>query len=270
MKHRPLTARTKRPRPLRIGVSARIQYGDPSKHGYLKKNIYYIEQSYTQYILAHDAMPFLVPDLAGHRDTTLTLADYAHELDGLMLQGGTDISPQMYGEEPLRPEWAGDPERDRYELDLLNRFLDAKKPVLGICRGQQLINVAMGGTLYQDTETQKPGAQVHQDTAVYDEKHHHIEILPGTRLAALYPGVGQAKVNSLHHQAVNRLGKGLAVEAHSVEDGVIEAIRHDGPQYVAGVQWHPEFLHGRDDAVLDAAPLLQDFIRASHENIQSR
>jgi putative glutamine amidotransferase len=105
---------------------------------------------------------------------------------------------------------------------------------------------------------------------VYDDKHHHIEILPGTRLAALYPGVGQAKVNSLQHQAVHRLGKGLAVEAHSAEDGVIEAIRHEGPQYVAGVQWHPEFLHGRDDAVLDAAPLLQDFLQASRENIQSR
>ena len=257
-------------RRLRIGVSARIQYGDAAKRGYLKKNIYYLEQSFARWLQSAGVLVYLVADVVDRDSNSLTLADYAAELDGLVLQGGTDISPQMYGEEPLRPEWAGDPERDRYELDLLNRFLDAKKPVLGICRGQQLINVAMGGTLYQDTETQKPGAQVHQDTAVYDEKHHHIEILPGTRLAALYPGVGQAKVNSLHHQAVNRLGKGLAVEAHSVEDGVIEAIRHDGPQYVAGVQWHPEFLHGRDDAVLDAAPLLQDFIRASHENIQSR
>jgi len=257
-------------RRLRIGVSARIQYGDAGKRGYLKKNIYYLEQSFARWLQSAGVLVYLVADVVDRDSNALTLADYAAELDGLVLQGGTDISPQMYGEEPLKPEWAGDPERDRYELDLLNRFLDAKKPVLGICRGQQLINVAMGGTLYQDTETQKPGAHVHQDTAVYDEKHHHIEILPRTRLAALYPGVGQAKVNSLHHQAVNRLGKGLAVEAHSAEDGVIEAIRHDGPQYVAGVQWHPEFLHGRDDAVLDAAPLLQDFLQASRENIQSR
>ena len=257
-------------RRLRIGVSARIQYGDSAKPGYLKKNIYYLEQSFARWLQSAGVLVYLVADVVERGSTALTLADYAAELDGLVLQGGTDISPQMYGEEPLRPEWAGDPERDRYEIDLLNRFLDAKKPVLGICRGQQLINVALGGTLYQDTATQKAGAEVHQDIAVYDDKYHHVDILPGTRLAALYPGVGRAKVNSLHHQAVNRLGKGLAVEAHSAEDGVIEAIRLKGPQYVAGVQWHPEFLHGRNDGVLDAAPLLKEFLQASHEHSQSR
>jgi len=257
-------------RRLRIGVSARIQYGDAAKSGYLKKNIYYLEQSFARWLQSAGVLVYLVADVVDRDANSLTLADYAAELDGLVLQGGTDISPQTYGEQPLRPEWAGDPERDRYEIELLERFLKIGKPILGICRGQQLINVALGGTLYQDTATQKPGAQVHQDVAVYDNKYHHVEILPGTRLAALYPGVGHAKVNSLHHQAVNRLGKGLAVEAHSAEDGVIEAIRHEGPHYIAGVQWHPEFLHGRDDGVLDAAPLLQDFLQASHENIQSR
>ncbi|MEO8143237.1 MAG: gamma-glutamyl-gamma-aminobutyrate hydrolase family protein, partial [Betaproteobacteria bacterium] len=151
-------------------------------------------------------------------------------------------------------------------MELLQRFLDAQKPVLGICRGQQLINVALGGSLFQDTAAQKPGAQLHQDTAIYDDKFHHIEILPGTQLAALYPGVARAKVNSLHHQAVNRLGKGLKVEARSAEDGVIEAVRHEGPKYLAGVQWHPEFLHGRNDGVLDAAPLLGEFLEAAREN----
>ena len=256
-------------RRLRIGVSARIQYGDAAKPGYLKKNIYYLEQSFARWLQSAGVLVYLVADVVDRNSNSLTLADYAAELDGLVLQGGTDISPQMYGEEPLRPEWAGDPERDRYEIELLERFLKLKKPVLGICRGQQLINIAMGGTLYQDTATQKPGAHVHQDTAVYDDKYHHVEILPGTRLATLYPGVGRAKVNSLHHQAVHRLGKGLLVEAHSAEDGVIEAIRHEGPQYVAGVQWHPEFLHGRDDGVLDAAPLLDEFLQASRENSQS-
>jgi len=257
-------------RHLRIGVSARIQYGDAAKPGYLKKNLYYLEQSFARWLQSAGVLVYLVPDVVDRASIALTLADYALELDGLVLQGGTDISPRMYGEEPIRPEWAGDPERDRYELDLLNRFLDAKKPVLGICRGQQLINVALGGTLYQDTATQKPGAHAHQDPAVYDDKYHHIEILPGTQLAALYPGVGRAKVNSLHHQAVKGLGTGLAVEARSIEDDVIEALRLEGPQYVAGVQWHPEFLHGRDDGVLDAAPLLREFLQAVNENTQSR
>ncbi len=257
-------------RPLRIGVSARIQYGDAAKSGYLKKNVYYLEQSFARWLQSAGVLVYLVADVVERASNALALADYAQELDGLVLQGGTDVSPQMYGEAPLRPEWAGDPERDRYELELLDRFMQLKKPVLGVCRGQQVINVALGGTLYQDTATQKPGALGHQDIAIYDEKYHQIEILPGTQLAALYPGVGRAKVNSLHHQAVNRLGKGLTVEARSADDDVIEALRLEGPQYVAGVQWHPEFLHGRNDGVLNAAPLLQDFLRASREHIQSR
>jgi putative glutamine amidotransferase len=256
-------------RRLRIGVSARIQYGDAAKSGYLKKNVYYLEQSFARWLQSAGVLVYLVADVVDRSSNSLTLADYARELDGLVLQGGTDISPQMYGESPLRPEWAGDPERDRYELELLERFLKLKKPILGVCRGQQLINIAMGGTLYQDTTTQKPGAHPHQDTAVYDEKYHHIEILPGSKLAALYPGVGRAKVNSLHHQAVKALGSGLKIEARSLEDDVIEALRHEGPHYVAGVQWHPEFLHGRNDGVLDAAPLLREFLQASHENSKS-
>jgi putative glutamine amidotransferase len=256
-------------RRLRIGVSARIQYGDAAKLGYLKKNLYYLEQSFARWLQSAGVLVYLVPDVVDRASNALTLADYAQELDGLVLQGGSDISPRMYGEAPLRPEWGGDPERDRYELDLFNRFLDAKKPVLGICRGLQVINVALGGTLYQDTATQKPGAHAHHDPTVYDDKYHHVEILPGTRLAALYPGVKQAKVNSIHHQAVKGLGAGLSVEARSLEDDVIEAVRHEGPQYVAGVQWHPEFLHGRGDGVLDAAPLLGEFLQAARENSQS-
>lgn len=251
-------------RPLRIGVSARIQYGDAGRPGYLKKNIYYLEQTFARWLQSAGVLVYLVADVVDRAGPAgaLTLADYAAELDGLVLQGGTDIAPQMYGETPLRPEWAGDPERDRYELELLNHFIDANKPVLGVCRGQQLINVALGGTLYQDTLTQKPGAHLHQDIAVYDDQYHHIEILPGTQLAGIYPGVWRAKVNSLHHQAVNRLGEGLGIEARSAEDDVIEAIRHSGPQYLVGVQWHPEFLYGRSDGVLDAGPLLREFLAA--------
>jgi putative glutamine amidotransferase len=250
-------------RPLKIGVSARIQYGDPAKIGYLKKNIYYLEHSYAQYILAHDAMPFLVPDLAGHRQTSLTLADYAAELDGLMLQGGTDISPQSYGEAPLKPEWGGDPPRDRYELELLNRFIEAKKPVLGICRGHQLINVALGGTLYQDTLTQVAGSHVHSDLSVYDDHYHHVRIEPGSGLAHVYPGKDTVKVNTLHHQAVKDLGRGLVIEARSAEDGIVEAIRYTGDQYLVGVQWHPEFIHDRDPELLDGSPLMEEFLRAA-------
>lgn len=249
-------------RHLRIGVSARIQYGDAAKSGYLKKNIYYLEQSFARWLQSAGVLVYLVPDVVDRAANALTLADYAEELDGLVLQGGTDISPRMYGEEPVRPEWAGDPERDRYELELLNRFRDAKKPVLGICRGQQLINVALGGTLYQDTATQKPGARSHQDPSIYDENYHQIEFTPDSGVGGLYPGIQRAKVNTLHHQAINRLAPGLRVEAISLDDELIEAIRAEGSQYLVGVQWHPEFLHGRNDGVLDAGPLLHEFLEA--------
>ena len=204
-------------RRLRIGVSARIQYGDAAKPGYLKKNLYYLEQSFARWLQSAGALVYLVPDVVDRNAKgpagALTLADYAAELDGLVLQGGTDLAPQSYGEQPLRPEWAGDPERDRYEFELLKRFLDLKKPVLGVCRGQQVINVALGGSLYQDTATQKPGALTHQDAAIYDENYHQIEFVPGSATGALYPGVTRAKVNTLHHQAINRLAPGRSTSS---------------------------------------------------------
>jgi len=244
----------------RIGVSARIQYGDAARPGYLKKNVFYLEQSFARWLQSSGALVFLVPDAGAG------LAEYAAELDGLVLQGGTDIAPEAYGEAPLRPEWAGDPTRDRYELELLRRFLDLKKPVLGVCRGQQLINVALGGTLYQDAASQKAGARVHQDPVIYDENYHDIEIVPGGGIAALYPGVQRARVNTLHHQAIHKLAPGLRVEAVSVDDGLVEAIRLEDSQYLVGVQWHPEFLHDNPNPVLDAAPLLREFV----ERLQPR
>jgi putative glutamine amidotransferase len=249
---------------LRIGISARFAYGDPKLHGGLKKSTYYVEEAFARWVQSGGALAVLIPDaVAG----VVTLADYASELDGLVLQGGTDISPYVYGEKPLRPEWAGDPPRDRYELELLARFMDAGKPVLGICRGHQLINVALGGSLYQDTELQQPGARRHQDHAIYDENFHSIAIEPGTRLADLYPGVTIAKVNTIHHQAVNRLGGELVIEARSTDDRVIEAIRWTGPGYVFGVQWHPEFHDPSDETLLDGRPILQEFLACCESRI---
>ncbi len=225
-----------------------------------------MNQRYSRTVAAAGGLPVMIP-LLDDDDTLRALYD---RMDAVLLPGGVDLDPATYGEPPLPSCGRLDPARDRVELRFARWAIAEGKPLFGLCRGLQIVNVALGGTLYQDTESQMPGAHVHQDIAVYDGKYHHVEILPGTRLAALYPGVRRAKVNSLHHQAVNRLADGLAVEARSAEDGVIEAIRLKGPQYVAGVQWHPEFLHGRDDGVLDAAPLLKEFLQASHENSQSR
>ena len=190
------------------------------------------------------------------------MRNYVHALDGLVLQGGADVSPSSYGQQPLRPEWSGDRVRDRYEIELIEGFLAQGKPILGICRGAQLINVAFGGTLLQDILTQRPNAHRHVDADLYDQHQHEVRFEPGSRLAAIYSGLEGGRVNSIHHQAVDRLGSDLLLEARSVEDGVVEAIRARGSAFVAGVQWHPEF-HAATPGLLSGEPLLDAFLAAA-------
>jgi gamma-glutamyl-gamma-aminobutyrate hydrolase PuuD len=151
-------------RPLRIGLSARIYHPVVGATGLQSKSLQYLEQSVAHWVMSRDVMVFMIPAVSGdamvHR-SSIRLSDYPEYLDGLILQGGADISPQSYGEEPLHPDWAGDRVRDAYEMELLHEFMEAGKAVLGICRGAQLINVALGGTLYQDIATQIETAGEH-------------------------------------------------------------------------------------------------------------
>ena len=252
-------------RALKIGISARIYHPRPNSSGIERRTLQYLEQSVAQWVMSRDVLVFMVPtvDAAGalHRGN-IRLADYARHLDGLVLQGGADISPKTYGEEPLLPDWTGDRVRDVYEMELLHEFFESGKPVLGLCRGAQLINVACGGTLYQDINQQITDAIAHSDKDSYDSHSHEIVIEPASTLAQLYPGRTQARVNSVHHQAIRTLGRDLVVEAYSEPDRVIEAIRKPGRDYVFGVQWHPEFIRPGDADLLDPAPLLEDFLAA--------
>ncbi|HEY4659117.1 MAG TPA: gamma-glutamyl-gamma-aminobutyrate hydrolase family protein, partial [Gemmatimonadaceae bacterium] len=168
-------------------------------------------------------------------------------------------------EEPLAPEWAGDRVRDLYEIELLWECVIQGKPVLGLCRGAQIINVAFGGTLYQDIATQLPDAIRHVDRAIYDELVHEVALEPGSQLARLYPDLTGARVTSIHHQCVKEIGNGLVVEACSPVDGVIEAIRYTGAGDAMGVQWHPEFHLPGERMLLDSGPLLYDFLRRAEE-----
>ncbi len=249
--------------PLKIGISARLFHPEKDSTGIYSKTLHYLEQSVAHWVMSRDVMVFMVPtiDKDGliHR-SNIRLSDYAAHLDGLVLQGGADIAPQSYGEEPLQPDWRGDRTRDVYEMELLHEFMEADKPVLGICRGAQMINVALGGTLYQDIGTQLPGAIEHRNADHYDNAAHNVMFEPGSRLAKLYPNLTQARINTIHHQAVKSLGKGLLAEAWSDPDRVIEAIRLAGETYVFGVQWHPEFyLPGKEDQ-LDPTPILDEFL----------
>lgn len=253
-----------RSRPLKIGLSPRFLHNVPAELGFKGKKLQYLEQSIAHWLMTADALVFMLPSIEGGgliRRGNIRIADYVAELDALVLQGGADVSPLTYGETPIRPEWGGDRIRDMYEIDLLQEFVSAGKPVLGICRGLQLINVAFGGTLYQDIVTQRAGTQTHHHNPnAFDQHFHHIAFVPDTGLARLYPGVRSVRVNSIHHQAVKVLGSDLAVEALSVPDDIIEAIRWEGPSYVRGVQWHPEFHDPSDPELLEGRPLLSEFL----------
>ena len=113
----------------------------------------------------------------------------------------------------------------------------------------------------------RPDALTHLDTAQYDQQFHDVELVPGTRLASLYPGVRRAAINSIHHQAIKDLAPELEVEARSVPDGIVEAVRWRGPGYVFGMQWHPEFLANHDwhDTQLDGHHILRDFLQAARQ-----
>ena len=247
---------------LKIGVSACFFYPDAARSAFAIKTLQYVEQSVPHWVMSGGALPVMIPSPLGETARgDVGFADYAQWLDGLVLHGGSDVWPGSYGETPLQERWSGDRNRDEYEIALARAFVAAGKPVFGICRGLQLINVAFGGTLYQDIATQRPKSLAHRD-AVYDLNLHCVTMVPDTRLATLLPDPDGYKVNSVHHQGIKDLAPGFTVEAVCPVDGMVEAIRHSGTAWVAAVQWHPEF-HKPELGTLNDEPILDDFLGAA-------
>jgi len=254
---------------LKIGISACFFHEDPKRAIFKGMTLQYIEQNVAHWLMQRDVLAFMVPSPDGRtrrQGSNATMEAYAQELDGLVLMGGSDVCPETYGEKTLRPEWNGDRIRDDYEIALLRAFMALQKPVLGVCRGAQLINVGLGGTLFQDLPTQAPHALNHRNWEVYEQNCHATSFVPGSGLSRLYPGTTLAKTNSIHHQAVNKLGKDLVVEAWSEPDRIVEAIRYTGPAYVFAVQWHPEFHAPDDRSFIDDTPILDDFLAAAAQH----
>ena len=165
------------------------------------------------------------------------------EIHGLLLTGGGDIDPALYGEERHPAIEDAEPGRDEFELDLARRAVEANLPVLAICRGSQVLNVAFGGTLVQDIPTGVDSTLKHAVREPKNEMAHDVRVVPGSRLAQL---LGESiaadqtcRVNSRHHQSVARLGRGLEPSAVA-PDGIVEAIEAPGAHFCIGVQWHPE------------------------------
>lgn len=183
--------------------------------------------------------------------------DYVQLIDGLILPGGPDVDPTFYGEEPHPKIGMTLYQKDRFEIALIKAALAADKPIFGICRGIQIMNVAMGGTLYQDLESQYPELKIQHPQATLGQfATHHVELTADSKLAKLY-GQSTIKVNSRHHQAVKAVGKGLKVTAVA-PDGVVEGMESTDTDLFLGVQWHPENMWQQEDP--QQLVVFQDFL----------
>ena len=207
-----------------------------------------MNQRYLHAVVAHGGLPVMIPLLARDEPTLRALFD---RLDGVLIPGGVDLDPASFGESRHPLCGRVDQDRDEVELALTRWAIAERKPLFGLCRGLQVINVALGGTLYQDISAQRPDSLKHDyfPNAGYarDYLAHDVELAPGSRLRDLL-GAASQPVNSMHHQAIRDVAPGLVVSA-TAPDGVVEAVELDrGDQFLLGVQWHPESIEFVDPA----------------------
>lgn len=203
----------------------------------LQKKRVNVSYHYIEAIHMVGGIPIVIPEC---RDTDM-VHSYLERIDGLIISGGVDVSPYLYGENPLKEVNYFSVERDNFEIALVKGAIEKKIPVFGICRGIQIINVALGGTLYQDITSQIGSPLGHNPVEMpVDRLYHNIDVEKGTILRSLF-NKESFLVNSFHHQAIREFGTDLFPSAFS-EDGIIEAIEMKGNKFVYGVQWHPEDL----------------------------
>ncbi len=185
------------------------------------------------------------------------LEHFISACDGFFFTGGADIAPCRYNENKHIKCEETDSKRDEFELASIEKILKTDKPVLGICRGMQLINVALGGTLYQDIPSEIKTAVLHRQHEPKFSPSHKVNVIPETPLYFI-ANKERVLANSFHHQCVKTLGTGLSVMA-TADDGIIEAVYFEGERYIRGYQWHPERLYVLDSL---SRELFKDFIEA--------
>ncbi len=214
--------------------------------GYSKFPWYALRQNYCSAVTESGGVPLVLP----HEPTAA--ARYVELLDGLIVTGGAfDVDPALFGGGAKHATVTTKDARTQFEWAMVKGMLAADKPVLGICGGQQLLNVVLGGTLIQHIPDAVPNALAHEQPNPRNEAGHDVAITPGTRLQAIV-GRDALPVNSAHHQAVQQVAHGAAINARA-SDGVIEGIEHAGYRFCIGVQWHPEFFISEGDRALYAA-----------------
>jgi len=214
-----------------------------------------VSEAYIQAVSEAGGIPLLIPLGLPERDWQVLAA----RLDGILLTGGSDLDPAIFNGTPHPRVYDVDPQRDALEMALVQRATQTGQPFLGICRGAQAVNVALGGTLYTDIADLFPGALRHDwyPDIPRDYRAHAVTLDPSSRLAGIL-GTTQPQVNSLHHQGLQHIGAGLAVSGHA-PDGMVEAVELPGHPFGIAVQWHPEWL--RDDPAMRA--LFRAFVQAA-------
>jgi putative glutamine amidotransferase len=215
-----------------------------------------VNAAYLRSVLAAGGVPIILSPLLG-TSLAMRVLDGA---DGLLLTGGEDVHPAWYGAVPSPHLNPPNRERDLFELALFAAARQREMPILGICRGIQLVNVALGGTLYQDLPSERPGPVAHDPGGARDARSHAIRLAEGSRAARVL-GRGTFHVNSFHHQAVDRLASGLVASGWS-EDGLIEAVESPAEApWLLAVQWHPEEMHA--EAAAPERGLFQGLVEAA-------
>ncbi|HUR95508.1 MAG TPA: gamma-glutamyl-gamma-aminobutyrate hydrolase family protein [Gemmatimonadales bacterium] len=217
-----------------------------------------VNAAYVRSVLAAGGVPIILSPILG--------ASYAPRaldgIDGVVLSGGEDIHPAWYGSEPSPHLYPPSRERDLFELALFAAARQRGLPMLGVCRGIQLVNVAMGGTLHQDLPSGRPGTIAHDPGSARTMRSHGVELAPGSRAAEAL-GATTLMVNSFHHQGIDRLANGLVASGWS-GDGLIEAVETGpGSPWLLAVQWHPEEMH--DDVHAPDRGLFRALVNAAAE-----
>lgn len=234
-----------------IGISSSIIIDSSGDFAGYRRS--YVNTDYISSVIKNGGLPLIIP----FNEDEEVIRQQMELADGLLLSGGQDVSPMHYGQEPSQRIGDTFPERDLYEYRLIREAMRAQKPILGICRGIQILNTYFKGTLYQDLSHIDGDILKHNQQRFPRQVTHRAYLEEGTRLRELF-GVDRLMVNSFHHQALHELGEGLKISARA-SDGVIEGVEKPDYPFLLAVQWHPEMLH---ESCTEMNKLFQSFIAA--------
>lgn len=224
---------TKKKKPI-IGISGSLIINEGGMFpGYERA---YVNNDYVQSVAMCDAIPYIVPMVYDEE----IIREQISNIDGLILSGGHDINPLIWNEEPNIKLGGILPKRDAFDLNLLKYAIEMKKPILGICRGEQLINVGEGGDLYQDLSLIEGSYIKHDQGHLSNIATHSVQVKKDTKLYDIL-GEEEIMVNSFHHLGIKNLASGYIVSA-TAKDGLVEAIEKEGKDFIIGLQWHPEMM----------------------------